>query len=135
MFNLKNLLMVNFDMYFLPCWSRWYCIGAQTSFVGRLRSGTFEISFCFRLHWGPHNIHCSTHPIYIPVGIYLLEVRNRNTRKRCEICSKLTIRTPKRRHWLPSGVFIVNFEHISHFLLVFLFLTLSMELPAGIDIV
>ena len=31
------------------------------------------------------------------VGIYLLKVNNRNTRTRCEICSKLTIRTPERR--------------------------------------
>ena len=29
-----------------------------------------------------------------------------------------------------SGVFIVNFEHISHLVLVFLLLTLNMELPA-----
>ena len=28
-------------------------------------------------------------------------------------------------HWPRSGIFIVNFEHISHFVLVFLFLTLS----------
>ena len=30
--------------------------------------------------------------------------------QKCEICSKLTIKTPKRRF----GVFIVNFEYISH---------------------
>ena len=34
--------------------------------------------------------------------------------QRCEICSKVTIKTPKRRHWRRFGVFIVNFEHISH---------------------
>ena len=34
--------------------------------------------------------------------------------QRCEICSKLTIKTPKRRQWCRLGVFIVNFEHISH---------------------
>ena len=34
--------------------------------------------------------------------------------QRCEICPKLTIKTPKRRHWRRFGVFIVNFEHISH---------------------
>ena len=28
-------------------------------------------------------------------------------------------------HWLRSGVFIVNFEHISHFFLVLLLLTLN----------
>ena len=34
----------------------------------------------------------------VPAGIYLLKVNNRNTRTRCEICSKLTIKTPERRH-------------------------------------
>ena len=33
----------------------------------------------------------------LPSGIYLLKVNNRNTRTRCEICSKLTIKTPDRR--------------------------------------
>ena len=61
----------------------------------------------------------------IPIGIYRLKVNNSNTRKRCEICSKLTIKTPERRHWCRSGVFIVNFEQISHLVLVFLLLTLN----------
>ena len=30
--------------------------------------------------------------------IYLFKVNNRNTRQSCEICSKLTIETPERRH-------------------------------------
>ena len=30
-------------------------------------------------------------------NFYLFKVNNRNTRKRCEICSKLTIKTPERR--------------------------------------
>ena len=47
---------------------------------------------------------------YYPAGTYLLKVNNRNTRVRCEICSKLTIKTPERRR---SSVFISNFEHIS----------------------
>ena len=38
----------------------------------------------------------------------------------------LTIETPERHQWRCSGVFIVNFEHISHLLLVFLLLTLNM---------
>ena len=33
--------------------------------------------------------------------------------------------TPKRHRWRRSGVLIVNFEHISHLVLVFLLLTLS----------
>ena len=31
-----------------------------------------------------------------PAGIYLLKFNNRSTRTRCEICSKLTIKTPER---------------------------------------
>ena len=30
-------------------------------------------------------------------NIYLFKVNNRSTRKRCEICSKFTIKTPERR--------------------------------------
>ena len=46
-----------------------------------------------------------------PAGNYMLKVKNRNTRTRCEICSKLTIKTPERRHW--PGVSIVNFEQVN----------------------
>ena len=69
---------------------------------------------------------------HIPIGIYLLKVNDRNTRKRFEICSKLTKKTPERCHWRRCGVFIVNFEHILHLVLVFLLLILNMSLPAGI---
>ena len=51
-----------------------------------------------------------------PANIYLFKVINRNARKRCEICSKLTIKTPERRQWRRSSIFI-NFEHITHLLL------------------
>ena len=34
----------------------------------------------------------------LPANIYLYKVNNRNTRKRCEICSKLTIETPHLFH-------------------------------------
>ena len=61
----------------------------------------------------------------IPAGNYMFKVNNRNTRTSCEICSKLTIKTPERRHWRRTGVFTVNFEHISELALVFLLLTLS----------
>ena len=64
---------------------------------------------------------------FYPVGNYMFKVNNRNTRARCEICSKLTIKTPERRH----GAFIVNFEHISHLVLVFLLLTLSRYMVIG----
>ena len=35
------------------------------------------------------------------------------------------MQTPEQRQWRRSGVFIVNFEHILHLLLVFLLLTLN----------
>ena len=44
-------------------------------------------------------------------NIYMFIVNNSNTRQVCKICSKLRIMSPQRR----STVFIVNFEHISHF--------------------
>ena len=70
-----------------------------------------------------------------PTNFYLFKVNNKNTRKKCGICSKLTIKTPERRlcgaskgfmkaFRRRSGVFIVNFEHILHLFLVFLLLTL-----------
>ena len=55
-------------------------------------------------------------------------------------CSNLTIETleqgmiyvqPERRQWCHSGVFIVNFEHISHFIPVFLLLILNMNYRQG----
>ena len=60
-------------------------------------------------------------------GNYMFKVSNKNTRTRCEICSKSTIKTSEQRQWCHSGVFIDKFEHISHFVshLVFLMLTLS----------
>ena len=61
-----------------------------------------------------------------PAGIYLLKVNNTNARTWCEVCSMLTINTPEGRHWRRSGVFIVNFEDISHLAQVFLLSTLSM---------
>ena len=42
-----------------------------------------------------------------PVNVYLLKVNDRNARKRCEICSNLTIKTPF------SSVPIIGFEYIN----------------------
>ena len=54
----------------------------------------------------------------IPTNIFLFKVNNRNTRKRFEICSKLILKTPERRQWRRSVVFIVNSEQILHIVLV-----------------
>ena len=50
----------------------------------------------------------------------MFKVNNKNTRTRCEICSKLTIKTPERQHLRRSGVFIVNFEDVFYLVLVFI---------------
>ena len=54
-----------------------------------------------------------------PAGNYILKLNNKSTRTRCEICSKLTIKTLERRRWRRSDVFIVNFEQISPSVVVF----------------
>ena len=33
-----------------------------------------------------------------PANIYLYKANNRDTRRRCEMCSQLTIKAPERRH-------------------------------------
>ena len=57
-----------------------------------------------------------------PASKYMLKVNYRNTRKRCEICSKLTIKTPKtmlltyelETCFTPfSTVFIDDFEQVN----------------------
>ena len=53
-----------------------------------------------------------------PAVNFMFKVNNRNAKTRCEICSKLIIKTPK-------CCSIVHFEHNLHFDLVFLLLTLS----------
>ena len=61
------------------------------------------------------------------------KVNNRNTRAGGVICLKLTIKTPEQHHLCRSGVFIVNFEHISHLVLVILLLTFSRQMQAGYE--
>ena len=93
--------------------------------------------------------------MHLPAGIYLLKVNNRNTRIRCEICSKLTIKIPERRQWrrkttatatlpkkdsynLTKGTntqmslwcFVVTFELITHIFLIFLLLISNKQMLA-----
>ena len=51
-------------------------------------------------------VYCLLLITYV-ANIYLLKMKNKNTRKRCEICSDLTIKTPF------SNVSIVDFEHVN----------------------
>ena len=78
------------------------------------------------VHAGKRSSSCSQ--CFFPDGIYLLKVNKRNTRTKCEICSRLTTKRPEQCHWHRAGVFI---EHILHLALVFLLLTLNMLLLTG----
>ena len=53
-----------------------------------------------------------------PANIYFFKINNRNTRKSCEICSKLTIKTPELLTLLNLNIFhtsvsVVEFEQVS----------------------
>ena len=52
----------------------------------------------------------------------MTKINNRNTEKRCEIFSKLTVKTREGYHCRLSGVSIVKFEDISELFLVSLML-------------
>ena len=60
------------------------------------------------------SIKQSTLTCNCPAGIYLLKINNRNAITWCKIGSKSIIKTPERSQCRCSGVFIVDFEHISH---------------------
>ena len=47
------------------------------------------------------------------------------TRTMCEICPEVTIKTQERHYRGRSGLFVINFEEISHIALVFPVLTLN----------
>ena len=59
-------------------------------------------------------LNCSSILTHDAADNYMFKVNNRNPRTRYEICSKLIIKTPERRHgtyFTPcSSVSIVNFE-------------------------
>ena len=61
-----------------------------------------------------------------PASNYMFKANNIRVRTAGETGPKLTIKTPEWGHGRPSDVFIINFEHILHLLVMFLLLTLSM---------
>ena len=94
---------------------------------------SLEISFAISLSKCDLSL-IDSFTFFFPAGNYMFRVNNRNTRIKREICSKLTIKTPEWRQLHRFGVFIANFEHISHLVLLFLlflFHALSREIQAG----
>ena len=59
------------------------------------------------------------------VSIYLFKVNNRNTRKKLEICLRLTTKTVVGSQQHRLGFFVTNFEHVLYFALLFSLLILS----------
>ena len=91
------------------------CIGTCKNVFFGLKKGISGLEHWIApKHAAQWNLENSFYFTSNPAGNYLFKVNNRNTRTSCEIRS------------CSSGIFIVNFEHISHHVLVFLLLTLNM---------
>ena len=69
-------------------------------------------------------LHCSQ-PAFT-----CLKLTTETFEQKCEICSKLKIKLPKRRHW---PLLTLNIFHT--FVLVFVLLTLNMQLPPGFSLI
>ena len=103
----------------------------MAGFYVKYNAGFKLVNECFtkmRIFWDPENIYLAVFAILISSqsAFTCPNYNNRNTRTRCAICLKLTIKTPEQCHWRCSGVFNVTFEYISHVALVFPLLTLNM---------
>ena len=94
-----------------------------TNFLFKVNNGNIRMmcEICLKLNIKTperHQWRCSgvffanfeqiLHKVANPANIYLFNINNRNTRKGCEKCSKLTIKIQERRQWRRSGVFFVN---------------------------
>ena len=70
-----------------------------------------------------------------PAGNYMFKVNNRNSRTRCELCSKLTIKITERLHDVVLVSLLITLKHISHLVLVFILnivhITLNVQLSAA----
>ena len=86
---------------------RWHCtVKHNASWTDISNScitwGLFWFPFVTKMHW--HGWH---------LVVQSQQWKQKNKSIMCKICSKLTIKTSKWRHWRCSCVFFVKFEHIS----------------------
>ena len=88
------------------CW-KWSCSEISRKFRLLRKSATILNEASSYLYFLVNNIYTGKAS---STSIYLFRVKNSNTRKRREICSKLAIVSLQRR----STVFVVNFEYISY---------------------
>ena len=78
------------------------------------RSALYYLYFALHVPLFPGNIH-----------LFKVNDKKKNNRKRCKICSKLTITVSERQR--RSSVFVADVEYTLHLSLAFLLLTLSMN--------
>ena len=106
-----------FDV-FRGCKERqWHEMGWRVKANEWLQRHHFDVLFfLITLKKNSHNTLLSLLSLNITSRTYLFKCKNKII---CEICSKLTVKAPERHHWYHPGVFIVNFEQISHTTLVF----------------
>ena len=91
------------------------------------KSIAFTVLLFFYLH---SSFVKKNYPNFIriyPAGNYMFKVNSRNIRTRCEICSKLTIKTPERRQWQLN--FNFNWSTALTNILVILFYYTEYNLP------
>ena len=73
-----------------------YKYGVSINFLTNFAQRVFQVAF-----WKYLLTLAQMPPVYFkkyPDVIYLFKVNNENTRTMCEICSKLTVKTPEWRH-------------------------------------
>ena len=98
---------------FMPAIKKISCCGTKSSLIlFRFSKTTYKKSYLnpwyFQLFGNDYK-----------TGRTFFKVNNENTKRMCEICSKLTVKTTEPRQWPLSDVVIVNFEQISHTVLAF----------------
>ena len=120
----SGIFIVNFEHSQFLCFPCWF-------WISKCRLGTGLVSPS-----GNHRQESFQLLTYVwlcitPKNIYLFKTNNGNIRTMQEICSKLTIKTSEWRQWCRSGVFLINFEHISNIFPTFPLLTFNKWMPAG----
>ena len=96
---------------------------SDVNFRSQCKTIKISISFCFivsRIQIEKGGLKISNLTTRDSRKHLLVQSQQKNTGKRSEICSELTMKIPERRHLPRSGSLIVNFEYISHFFLVLL---------------
>ena len=95
---LKNGFLTQYLAY-LFIWTYHAFWQIQIQFLQR--QSCWTKSWNVNVHTGKEEWSCFKCYIFIkhnPAHIYMFKVKTRNFRKTCEICSKLTIKIPERRH-------------------------------------